>query len=94
MKPRLILATCLLACLISSTAVQNLYHALAHAVHMMNGTWLYFASERQAIQEENIFHRQPAKLQGRTPTQRLWVTGLPITDFESSFATVYGTELP
>jgi len=37
------------------TAIQNLFHELSHARHKMNGTWLYFASERQAIIEENKF---------------------------------------
>ncbi|MET1254388.1 M91 family zinc metallopeptidase [Aliikangiella maris] len=36
-------------------AVHNLFHELIHAKHKMNGTWLYFNSERQAIKEENIF---------------------------------------
>ena len=45
---------------IGFTAVQSLFHELAHARHLMNGTWLYFDSEGQAIQEENIFRRQQA----------------------------------
>ena len=49
---------------IEFTAVQNLFHELAHAKHLMNGTWLYFDSEGQAIQEENIFRRQLALHQG------------------------------
>jgi hypothetical protein len=65
--------------LIEYTAVQNLYHELAHAMHMMNGTWCYFASERQAIQEENIFRRQLARMLGSPPTQRFRVEGMPIS---------------
>jgi hypothetical protein len=54
--------------LIEYTAIQNLYHESALAMHMMSGTWRYFASERQAIEEENIFRRQLAEMQGRAPT--------------------------
>ena len=50
--------------LIEYTAVQNLYHELAHAMHMMNGTWRYFASERQAIEEENVFRVQHSEQLG------------------------------
>jgi hypothetical protein len=70
--------------LIEYTAVQNLYHELAHAMHMMNGTWRYFASERQAIEEENIFRRQLAKMQGRTPTQRFRKSGVLISEVEAT----------
>lgn len=66
--------------LIEYTAVQNLYHELAHAMHMMNGTWRYFASERQAIEEENIFRRQLAEMQGRMPSQRFRKSGVPISE--------------
>jgi hypothetical protein len=66
--------------LIEYTAVQNLYHELAHAMHMMNGTWCYFASERQAIQEENIFRRQLARMLGSAPTQRFRVRGVRISE--------------
>jgi hypothetical protein len=65
--------------LIEYTAVQNLYHELAHAMHMMNGSWCYFASERQAIEEENIFRRQLARILGTTPTQRFRVRGVRIS---------------
>lgn len=47
---------------------------------MMNGTWRYFASERQAIEEENIFRRQLAEMQGRLPTQRFRKSGVPISE--------------
>ena len=47
--------------LIEFTALQNLYHELAHAMHQMQGTWRYFASEDQAIEEENIFRAELAQ---------------------------------
>ncbi|WP_444995268.1 hypothetical protein [Aliikangiella sp. IMCC44359] len=37
------------------SALHNLMHELVHARHKMNGTWLYFDSEGQAIREENKF---------------------------------------
>lgn len=40
---------------IQYTALHNLFHELIHARHKMNGTWLYFDSEGQAIREENKF---------------------------------------
>jgi len=43
---------------IQFTAVQNLFHELVHAKHLANGTWRYFDSEGQAIEEENIFRAQ------------------------------------
>lgn len=52
--------------LIEFTAVQNLYHELAHAKHLTNGTWRYNNSEAQAIEEENVFRRQLSQIQGRT----------------------------
>lgn len=66
--------------LIEYTAIQNLYHELAHAMHMMNGTWRYFASEDQAIEEENILRRQLAEQQGRPWEQRYQIDGVPIGD--------------
>jgi hypothetical protein len=75
--------------LIEYTAIQNLYHELAHAMHMMNGTWRYFASERQAIEEENIFRRQLAKKHGRIPTQRFRIDGVPISEIEHAVASVH-----
>ncbi len=63
---------------IEYTAIQNLYHELAHAMHMMNGTWRYAKSERQAIEEENVFRHQLAQLR-RTPFyERVYVSGIPI----------------
>jgi hypothetical protein len=59
-------------------AIQNLYHELAHAMHMMNGTWAYAASEVQAIQEENIFRRQLAEIEQRPYLERVYVSGAPI----------------
>jgi hypothetical protein len=66
--------------LIEYSAIQNLYHELAHAMHMMNGTWRYFDSEAQAIEEENIFRRQLAHIQGLPPTQRYRIDGVLIRD--------------
>jgi hypothetical protein len=60
--------------LIEYTAVENLYHELAHAMHMMKGTWRYFASERQAIEEENVFRRDLARMQGKPATERVETT--------------------
>jgi hypothetical protein len=70
--------------LIEYTAIQNLYHELAHAMHMMNGTWRYYASEAQAIEEENIFRRQLAELSGRDMTQRYRKIGILKTDVVGS----------
>ena len=69
--------------LIEYSAVQNLYHELAHAMHQMSGTWRYFASEAQAIEEENVFRSQLAAIQGLTPTQRYRKTGVRISDIEA-----------
>ena len=49
---------------IEFTAFQNLFHELAHAKHMTNGTWRYADSEGQAIEEENIFRAQLAEKNG------------------------------
>ena len=49
---------------IAFNAVQNLFHELAHAKHYTNGTWRYFDSEGQAIEEENIFRAEMAFLAG------------------------------
>lgn len=43
---------------IEFTAVQNLFHELAHARHQTAGTWRYWDSEGQAIEEENLFRAQ------------------------------------
>lgn len=64
--------------LIPFTAVQNLYHELAHAMHMMNGTWLYFRSERQAIAEENEFRAQQAAINQVAYAERVFKTGIPV----------------
>ena len=69
--------------LIEYTAVENLYHELAHARHKMNGSWRYFDSEQQAIEEENIFRRQIAEMNGRPITERYWKTGVPIESLVS-----------
>ena len=63
---------------IEYTAVQNIYHELAHAMHMMHGTWRYAHSERQAIGEENEFRRQQARLQQTAVAERFFVNGEPI----------------
>jgi len=52
---------------IEFTAVQNLFHELAHAKHLGNGTWRYFDSEGQAIEEENIFRTQYSEAHGLKP---------------------------
>jgi hypothetical protein len=64
--------------LIEYTAAENLFHELVHARHKMGGTWRYFDSERQAIEEENIFRRELAEIQGVPSTERVWKTGVPI----------------
>lgn len=51
---------------IGFSAVQNLFHELSHARHMSNGTWRYFDSEGQAIEEENRFRQQYARTQGHS----------------------------
>lgn len=63
---------------IEYTAIQNLYHELAHAMHMMNGTWRYAKSELQAIEEENIFRHQLARLNQSPFFERVYVSGIPI----------------
>lgn len=46
------------------TAVQNLFHELSHARHYACGTWRYFDSEGQAIEDENIFRTQQQMVAG------------------------------
>lgn len=71
--------------LIEYTAIQNLYHELAHAMHMMKGSWRYFASEKQAIEEENIFRRDLASMQ-KTPVMERWrQNGVLISNVDSLF---------
>lgn len=60
---------------IEFNALQNLYHELAHAMHKMTGTWLYFRSEQSAIEEENVFRRELADLEDRPFTKRWNVRG-------------------
>ena len=71
--------------LIEYTAIQNLYHELAHAMHMMKGSWRYFASEKQAIEEENIFRRDLASIQNTSVMERWRQNGVLISNVESIF---------
>ena len=80
--------------LVEYTAIQNLFHELAHAMHMMNGTFRYTRPERQAIAEENIFRREHAMLNGSLITERFWVTGVMINS-EAYVAELFKTiEVP
>jgi hypothetical protein len=64
---------------IEFTAVQNLFHELAHARHLVNGTWRYFDSEGQAIEEENVFRMQASERRGlKQVSQRAAVDGRQI----------------
>ncbi len=69
--------------LIEFNAQQNLYHELAHAMHLMQGTWRYFASEKQAIEEENEFRVDWAKMNGEKPRLRYHTNGVLITTIGS-----------
>ncbi|MGB5424593.1 MAG: hypothetical protein WBN03_20675 [Desulfobacterales bacterium] len=71
--------------LIECTAIQNLYHELAHAMHMMKGSWRYFASEKQAIEEENIFRRDLASIQNTSVMERWRQNGALISNVDSIF---------
>ncbi len=64
--------------LIEFTAVQNLYHELAHAKHKMTGRWPYSRSEFAAIQEENKFRKELAELQNRPYFKRTHIQGKSI----------------
>ncbi len=72
--------------LIEYTAIQNLYHELAHAMHMMKGTWRYFKSEQQAIEEENDFRKDLALMQGKEPALRFGKRGVLIGDVDHTIA--------
>lgn len=82
--------------MIEYATVQNPYHILAHAMHMMAGTWRYFASERQAIEEENVFRKEPAARQGKPSAKRFWKTGVPASSVDKVFVTSewYGPAVP
>jgi hypothetical protein len=71
--------------LIEYTATQNLFHELAHAMHMMNGSWRYFASEKQAIEEENIFRRDLAIMHQTPITERFRKTGVLVSNPDDIF---------
>jgi hypothetical protein len=73
--------------LIEYTAIQNLYHELAHAMHMMKGSWRYFASEKQAIEEENIFRRDLALMQNTPVIERWRQNGVLISNVDDIFVT-------
>ena len=51
---------------IEFNALHNLFHELVHARHLTNGTWRYFDSEAQAIEEENIFRQQLGDARGES----------------------------
>ena len=53
-------------------------HELALALHMMQGTWRYFKSERQAIEEENEFRKEMAAIEDKPFEERVYVSGMPI----------------
>lgn len=58
------------------TAVENLFHELAHARHQTNGNWRYWDSEGQAIEDENRFRAQYALSLGqKTATLRSGIEG-------------------
>lgn len=67
-------------------AIADSSHEPAHAMHMMNGMWRYFASELQAIEEENTFRNQLAQKLGRTPAQRYRANGISISDLTDASA--------
>lgn len=51
---------------IAFSAVHNLFHELSHARHLTNGSWRYFDSEGQAIEEENRFRQEFAEQNGES----------------------------
>jgi hypothetical protein len=52
---------------------------------MMKGSWRYFASEKQAIEEENIFRRDLASMQNTPLTERWRQNGVLISNVDSLF---------
>lgn len=61
---------------IAFTALHNLFHELVHARHQLNGTWRYWDSEGQAIEEENLFRMElQAGQDGRSAEQRAGIRG-------------------
>ncbi len=65
--------------LIEFNAQQNLFHELAHAMHQMQGTWRYFDSERQAIEEENEFRIDLAEVNRVKANLRYFSRGVLIS---------------
>ncbi len=51
-------------------ALVNFVHELVHARHAMHGTMAIAATERQAIEGENVFRVEWAKLMGEIPRRR------------------------
>lgn len=61
---------------IEFNAMHNLFHELVHARHLVNGTWRYFDSEGQAIEEENRFRVQLDEIRGNSKsTLRVGIRG-------------------
>lgn len=65
--------------LIEFNAQQNLFHELAHAMHQMQGTWRYFDSEGQAIEEENKFRIDLAEINKAKANLRYFTKGVHIS---------------
>lgn len=60
---------------IEFTALQNFFHELSHARHKSGGTWRYFDSEGQAIEDENELRREQASRAGVEPLLRSGMDG-------------------
>ena len=80
--------------LIEFTAVQNLFHELAHAKHKMTGRWPYSRSEFAAIKEENIFRKELAELNKQPFFKRTHIHGKSICpDSVDEIDTSWGQDL-
>ena len=55
-------------------------------MQMMKGTWRYFKSEQQAIEEENDFRKDLALMQGKEPALRFGKRGVLIGDVDHTIA--------